>query len=149
MAKEVNYENTAVNLCNPDEVRDLLIEKHRLENLIQGCQKELEADEVYLQMADHQKALDELGKSIKAAIEEFGSYQELGQAYAVKYARKTKGYNLEPFKSNFPKFVGLCVRESIDVTALNGQIKGKLITEKELEDAGVLDYTTNYAFYVR
>ena len=47
------------------------------------------------------------------------------------------------------KFVELCIKEVIDINAIKGQVKGKLITEKQLEDAGVLLYEIGTAFYVR
>ena len=147
-----NFEASAVNLCNPPEVKALLEklstktkEHHDLNDEIMRANVELV--EKTAGLADE---IADLRTKIKEAIEEHGSYQSLeDERYGVQYARRSEVYNLDPFKTQFPKFVGLCIRESIDVTALKGQIKGKLITVKELEDAGVLDYTINYAFYVR
>jgi len=147
-----NFEASAVNLCNPEPVKALL-EKLSKAQASQGkLQDELKASNVVLveKLEKHTKVVADLQVKIREAVEAHGSYQDLeGERYAVKYARKTEGYSLEPFKSQFPKFVGLCVKETLDVQAIKGQIKGKLITIKELEDAGVLEYTTSYAFYVR
>ena len=147
-----NFEASAVNLCNPEPVKALLEKLSTQQGKYNKLAEELKTSNVELveKMAKHTERISDLQASIREAIEEHGSYQDLdGERYAVKYARKTEGYSLEPFKLNFPKFVGLCVKEILDVQALRGQIKGKLITIKELEDAGVLEYSTNYAFYVR
>ena len=151
MPKPKDFSESAKNLCNPPEVKVLLeklsTEQHELDVL----KWELESNtELVEKIATQSGKVADLQVAIRETVEEHGSYQDLeAERYAVKYARKTEWYNLEPFKTQFPKFVGLCIRETIDVTALKGQIKGKLITIKELEDAGVLDYTINYAFYVR
>jgi len=147
-----NFEASAVNLCNPEPVKALLEKLSKAQASEHKLQEELKASNTVLveKLEKHTAVVTGLQAKIREAVETHGSYQDLdGERYAVKYARKTEGYNLEPFKMNFPKFVGLCVKETLDVQALRGQIKGKLITIKELEDAGVLEYTTSYAFYVR
>jgi len=150
--KPKDFTESAENLCNPEPVKLLLEKLSRAQASRNKIEDELLASNATLaeKLNKHTKVVSDLQAKIREAVEEHGSYQDLeGERYAVKYARKTEGYNLEPFKANFPKFVELCVRESIDVNALRAQVKGKLITTKELEDAGVLEYTKTFAFYVR
>ena len=152
MPKPKDFTESAENLCNPEPVKALLEKLSKAQASQNKIQEELRASNTVLveKLEKHTAVVTGLQAKIREAVEEHGSYQDLdGERYAVKYARKTEGYNLEPFKSQFPKFVELCVRESIDVTALRAQIRGKLVTAKQLEDAGVLEYTTSYAFYVR
>ena len=150
--KPKDFTESADNLCNPEPVKALLEKLSKAQASQNKIQEEIRASNTVLveKLEKHTKVVSGLQAKIREAVEEHGSYQDLeGERYAVKYARKTEGYNLEPFKTQFPKFVELCVKETLDVRALKGQIKGKLITEQELIDAGVLEYTTNYAFYVR
>lgn len=152
MPKPKDFSESAKNLCNPPEVKALLLKLSKAEASQGKLQEELKASNTVLveKLEKHTKVVSDLQDKIRVAVEEHGSYQSLDdERYAVKYARKTEGYNLEPFKTQFPKFVELCVKEAIDVRALKGQIKGKLITVKELEDAGVLEYSETFAFYVR
>ncbi len=148
-----NFEASAVNLCNPEPVKVLLEKLSAEESILKTLKDELNAKDAELTQKITEQAIkvNEVGVSIKAAVEEHGSYQDTEtERYAVKYARKTAVYdNLPSFKKNFPKFVELCIKEVLDVNALKGQVKGKLITEKELEDTGVLSYSISTAFYVR
>jgi len=147
-----NFEKSAVNLCNPPEVKELLeklsTEQDKLNQLDESLKNQNK--DLIEQIAKQSSKIADLQQVIRGAIEEHGSYQDLeGERYAVKYERRTPVYELEPFKKNFPKFVELCVKETIDINALKGQVKGKLITEEELEKAGVLLYELSTAFYIR
>lgn len=153
MPKPKDFTESAVKLVNPPEVKELLeklsdeqVALDRLELLIKESNSE-----VYDRILEQRIKLADLQTAIREAIEEHGSYQSLDdERYGVKYARKTAIYgNLASFKKNFPKFVELCIKETIDVSALKGQVKGKLITEEELERTKVLTWDTGYSFYVR
>ena len=147
--KPKDFSESAVNLVNPVAVKALLEKLSKSQLALEKLEGQRDA-ELEMKIGKVNKVVFDIQAKIRVAVEEQGSYQDVeNERYAVKYARKTEGYNLEPFKTQFPKFVELCVRETIDVQALKGQIKGKLITVKELEDAGVLEYSTTFAFYVR
>ena len=151
--KAKDFTESAVNLCNPEPVKALLDKLSIEEAAFQSLKDELQASnaELALKILDQALKVSDLGKAIREAIEEHGSFQDTEtERYAVKYARKTAEYgNLPSFKKNFPKFVELCIKEVLDVNALKGQVKGKLITEEQLEKARVLTYETSHAFYVR
>ncbi len=152
MPKPKDFTESAVKLCNPEPVKVLLEKLSTAQSLVNSLSEELDAKNGPLvkKITKQNETIASLQLSIREAVEEHGSYQDLdGERYAIKYARKTEGYNLEPFKTQFPKFVELCVKETLDVRALKGQIKGKLITEQELIDASVLEYSETYAFYIR
>ena len=148
-----NFEKSAVNLCNPPEVKELLDKLSAEQESMQKLQDELSASNTPLaeKIIAHTEKIAELQQLIRETVEEKGSYQDTeAERYAVKYGRKTAVYgNLPSFKKNFPKFVELCIKETLDVNALRGQVKGKLITEEELEKTKVLTYETGYSFYVR
>ena len=150
--KPKDFSESAVNLTNPAKVKTLLKKLSTEQAKLSELETELKESngELVGKIAGHTAEITGLQLAIREAVKEHGSYQDLeNERYAVEYERRSEVYELLPFKSQFPKFVELCVRETIDVQALKGQIKGKLITIKELEDAGVLEYTTNYSFYVR
>ena len=155
MPKPKDFSESAVKLTNPEEVKlllNFLAEKQmdKKTNL-----EELEMLEGYKMIAEKinlcDEAIERCQAEIRETVEKFGSYQDLeNERYAVQYERKTAVYgNLPSFKQNFPKFVELCVKETLDINALKGQVRGKLITEEELERTKVLTYDTGFAFYVR
>ena len=153
MTKPKDFTESAVKLCNPEPVK-LLLEKLSAEEVtlksLDDKLKELNT-ELVEEAGVQRLVITELQQLIREKVEEHGSYQDTeNERYAVKYARKTAVYgNLPSFKKNFPKFVELCVKEVLDISALKGQVKGKLITEEQLEKTKVLTYDTGFAFYVR
>jgi len=153
MPKPKDFTESAVNLCNPPEVKELLDRLALEQSVSNDIEGELKAQNSELMSKWTEAANQVLATiaEIKAAVEEKGSYQSLeDERYAVKYGRKTAVYdNLPSFKKNFPKFVELCVKETLDINALKGQVKGKLITEEQLEKTKVLTYDESFAFYVR
>jgi len=150
--KNPDYTETAENLRNPEEVRILLGQMHAE----QIAKKEKEA-ELYVQskgLVDDITSIDNsilsLQKRIKEAVEEYGSYQDMETGdYAVKYRRMSKSYHPEPLKEYFPKFAELCIQEAVNVAALEGQIKGKLLTIEELKRVGVITEKPTFVFYIR
>lgn len=148
-----NFEASAVNLCNPPEVKALLEKLSKAEASRNKIQEEIKASNTVLTEKHEKltKEVSDLQDKIRYAIEEHGSYQDTeNERYGVQYASKTAVYgNLPSFKQHFPKFVELCVKESIDVQALKGQVKGNLITTEDLEKFKILTYDTGYSFYVR
>ncbi len=152
MPKPKDYSESAVKLTNPPEVKKLLDEFKLEQDKFTTLNEELKAFNIELvaKIATQSKVVADYDNAIRFAVEEYGSYQDTeNERYAVKYARRSKVYDLTNFKQHFPKFVELCVKETIDVTAVEGQVKGKLITVEELERNKVLSYNESYAFYVR
>ncbi len=151
--KAKDFSESALNLKNPPEVKELLEQLSAEEDHLHKLQEEFK--QINPELADKiiamSEKISERQQMIRTAVEEHGSYQDTEtERYAVKYARKTAVYgNIEAFKKSFPKFAELCIKEVIDITALNGQLKGKLITQEELEKAKVLTWDTGYSFYVR
>jgi uncharacterized coiled-coil protein SlyX len=151
MPKPKDFSESAVNLVNPPEVGEKLKELHQAQEDVKLQEQLLSEIATYQLLKEAEQKVADITAQIKAMVDKLGSWQSLeDETYAVKYARKTAVYdNLPSFKKHFPKFVELCVKETLDVNALKGQIRGKLITEAELEKTKVLTYETGYAFYVR
>lgn len=150
MPKPRDFTESAVNLSNPPEVGEKLTDLSQVEVEVRDLEATLEENETYKLLREKLQLVETIKAQIKDMVDALGSYQDIEkERYAIKYARKSKVYNLEPFMKHFPKFVELCVKQTIDVTALEGQVKGKLITEEELEKKGVLEYSESYAFYIR
>lgn len=150
MPKPKDFTESAIHLVNPAEVKDLLDQKSTVEILLSNCEEQLKQLPVFVELQGHQKALAELDKQIRQAIEEYGSYQDtLNERYGVKYARQSKVYHVEPFKANYPKYVSAVVVETINSQALEGLVKGKLIEEDDLKGTGALSYTVSHAFFIR
>jgi len=133
--KNIDYTNSAENLCNPGEVMDLLVQLHAEEAIkvaLEGQLKE-RCNELVDGITKSEEVIAQIQKKIKEAIDQFGSYQNIESGeYAVKYRRMSKSYHVEPFKLQYPKYVPAVVEETINIKALEGLVKGGLIKQDEL-----------------
>ena len=150
MAEPKDYSKSAVNLCQPQQVKELL---HKLQDL-KGDQSDYEAElqqmDAYNGLQQTLAGIADIEKQIKVAITKHGSFQDIeAGAYGVKYARVTKTYHPEPFKEQFPQYAPAIIVEAVDAEALNGLIKGKLLTEEQLLKAGIISTGETYAYYIR
>ena len=150
--KNPDYSQSCENLCSPGEVMDLLVQLHAEEANKATLEDQLKEQcaELVDGIAKSAKGIAQIQVQIKEAIDQFGSYQDIEAGlYAVKYRRMSKSYHPEPLKEKFPKFATLCIQEAVDIKALEGQIKGGLVTLEQLKEAGVLTETPTYAYYIR
>jgi len=150
--KVADYSKSAENLVNPSEVKELLNQLHQKEKDKEEFEVELKEQcaDLVLSIADTGQAITELQKQIKEAVEQFGSYQDLEAGdYAVKYRRVSKSYDAEEFAQFFDKFAPAVIIQTVNEKALEGLIKGGLITEQELKNTGVLKEDTKYAYVIR
>lgn len=150
--KNPDYAESAENLVNPVEVKDLLDQLHLEEQAMEDLKKQLEE-----QSSELCKAIVEMGaviadtqKQIKQAIEAYGSYQDTDAGvYAVKYRRGYISYDVQQFIEFFPDFVPVVVKSVVNEDALEGLIKGGLIKIEELRNVDVIKEEFKYAFYIR
>jgi len=150
--KAPDYSESAENLCNPSEVYELLVRLHGEQVSLEGQREKLRAENENLiaQIELTEQVIAGLQKDIREAIETYGSFQdtELGY-YGIKYRRMIKSYHAEAFNTYFSKFASAVVEETINVKALEGLIKGKLIDETELKQRNVITEETQFAFVIR
>lgn len=147
--KPQDYTNSAVNLCNPEQVRQLLTELHARQKDLDEVKAQI-PEEIAVDICRLEERMADLQKMIREAIEKHGSYQDMeNEHYALKYKRISKVYHTEPFKEHYPKFIPAVVVETINAKALDGIIKGGLIQKADLEMYRVITEDVGYAFVVR
>jgi len=144
-----DYTNSAVNLCNPEQLRQLLTELHARQKDLEEASAQI-PHEIAVSIGRLGERVSDLQKKIRVAIDEQGSYQDIENGdYAVKYKRISKVFHTDPFKEHYPKFVPAVVVETINAKALEGIIKGGLIEEADLKMHKVITEDIGYAYYVR
>ena len=159
-AQPRDFTESAENLCNPEEVKALLIAYNQAKNELDSLMEELRTqnEELSERIAVKQNEVSAIETDLKGdqkagivgAIEKYGSFQDKDAGvYGVRYRRISKSYHPEPLLKHFAKFAELCIMQSVNVPALEGQIRGKLLTEEELKKKGVITEETQYAYYVR
>ena len=149
MVEPTDYTKTAVNLTNPDEVRVALEHLHNLQSTVEMLKGELLGIPEYAYLKEHEAKIAQLTIEIKEKVDTYGSYQKVGEAYAVKYRRITNTYHAEPFVDNYIKYSPAVIEETVNVSEIKKLIKGGSLNEKELKDKGVIEENISYAYVVR
>ncbi len=151
--KNTDYSASAVNLCNPPELKDLLARLCEAQGNANEIKDRIDTaipPELRRASEQIQDAISVLNIEIRAAIEKYGSYQDvINGAYALKQRKASKTYNAQPFETNYPQFAPAVIIKAVDTTKLNGLVKGGLLTEEQLRQTGVLTETENYAYIIR
>lgn len=133
-----DYTKTAIELKNPMEVKDLLLAWQKANKHLEACERSLALTEEAKAVAKATEELDKVTADLKAAIELAGSYQEVADGhYALRYQRNFTSYNVEKWRKAVPKFVGI-IEETIPNAAVDGLLKGKLVTEEQVAQARIL-----------
>ena len=151
--KNPNYESSAVNLCNPPEVRNDLLTLVDMRNDLAVLQTErdnLIPQELKDRIEICQKYITEQDQVLRIAIDEFGSFQDVesGQ-YAVKQRKVSRSYKAEPFEKSYPQFAPAVIIKAVDTIKIHGLIKGGLLNEPDLERDGVLVCTESFSYIIK
>ena len=151
--KNTDYSASAVNLCNPPEVKELLERLQVKQVSLQAITEKIEAC-VPAELREGASSLNndigELKMLLQQCVDRQGSYQDIERGeYAVKQRRVSKNYNVEPFEKTYPQFAPAVIVKAIDTSKLNGLIKGGLLDEARLEADGVLVCTSSFAYIIK
>jgi hypothetical protein len=149
--KNNDYSKTAVNLTNPPQVKELLDKLHGYQALKENIEQEI-PEELQKRLADVAKLIADTDKAIRSAIITYGSYQdvELGH-YGVYQEVNTPEYHADCFvgREIYKDFEPVVIQPTINVKALEGLIKGNLLTEDNLREHGVITDKKTFKFVIR
>ena len=151
--KNLDYSASAVNLTNPPEVAVLMAQfadcqavESDLKKKADMCVPQELKDALKMVYAD----IVNMGLNVKEAVDKYGSYQNLetGQ-YALKQRKVSKSYDAFAFKQSYTKYAPAVIEESVNVKALEGLIRGKLITEEGLRISEVIKETESFTYIIK
>lgn len=150
MAKNPDYTASAENLTNAKEVLCLMDERAVVLKELQSLALSLRESEFGKLMTLNEGRLEVLTGEIKAEIVRLGGYQdiELG-IYALKQKKVSLRYNAEPFIQAFPDYEKAVTVTEVNVEKIKGLVKGKLITEEELQRAHVITESATYSTIIK
>jgi len=151
MNKSANpdYSNSAVNLHNNPLVGHLLSQLRTLEGLMKAKVEEFNASEIGLSIKGFGEQMSEKQAEIREAIDEHGSFQAIDQGlYAVKQRRESITYWPEVVRKRLPKFADALIEEQVKSKAMEGLVKGGLVTREQADDCGTLSETFAYIIKV-
>lgn len=149
--KVLDYSETAVNLCNPPDIKAKLADLSTLQGEIATIEGELKDNESYKSLKDAEQLMFDTKAQLRAMIDALGSYQDLKAGhYALKYRRVSKEYHADKFAGKtYDQYRPAVIAEAINVQALNGLIKGKLLDEDDLKQYGVITEKESFAVVIK
>ena len=150
--KATDYTNSAVNLQNHESYIGMFESlRHWQENKAK-LESELKAKntELYGLLEGCDKEIGIIMNDIRLSIDQYGSYQDLEKGwYAVKQRAISKSYDAQAFKDNYIKLAPAVIVETVNEKALQGLIKGGLLTEEELKEKGVTQGSESFRYIIR
>jgi hypothetical protein len=148
--RNTDYSQSAINLCNPPEVRTLLDNYVALQSEIDNLDLTLRAMPEYEQLTERQQSLASARKEIEQTVEKYGSYQDVDAGrYGLKQRAVTIRYEVGDFENCYPEFVPAVLTKSINVEALKGLLKGGLLGEEGLRRIGVIQEKETFRFIIK
>ena len=134
MAQTIDYSKNAVNLCNPVEVLDLLMEYKEVKKTIADLEEKLTQEStVYRALKQREQDIQIVDGLLRAAIDKFGSYHDSNtDLVAIKQRRIRKAYDARRFSELFPQFAPAIIEQTVNVPSLYGLIKEGLLSEEEI-----------------
>ena len=135
---------------NPLNTRAALWEWHDCKTALEDVEARIEAAipvELLDEKAKIQEHLADLRKECETAARSFGDYKDEQGWQCEIEKRETVTYLPERFREQFPQFAEVCIEEIVNKDKVKGLLKGKLITEEQLDRA--TERTTVEAFILR
>lgn len=149
--KVADYKDTAVNLVNPPKLKIALAELVKQQGNVEFYEEQLRENDSYKALKEAEQSISDTKAQIRAMIDALGSYQDLKAGhYALKYRRVSKEYHADKFAGNpYDQYRPAVIAEAINVQALNGLIKGKLLDEADLIQHGIITEKENFAIVIK
>ena len=143
-----DYSASAINLCNPPELKQALEQRQSHTSHISNLKALLEAYPEWEELRKAEQRLADLDKSIRELIDQYGSYQDLEKGeYALKQRRESIIYKPELVRQYAsPKVASFVLIESVDSKALDALVKVGQIESEVARQCGEVKET--FAFII-
>ena len=138
-----DYSKTAIDLKNPDEVRELLLAYSRAnEAAIAAEIAYREATNLLpegVALVDANRIAAEAAAAVKESVKRAGGYQDITEGhYALMQSRTGVNYSASKVRTELPQFADAVINETVDGAKIHGLVKGGLIDEAQLARIEVL-----------
>lgn len=145
MTKRVSFDKSAVNLCNPLLVGELLRKRESIMSEISRLKGEIEKTELHQAFVKEARALMALDNEIEAAIEEHGSYQDVKAGlYGLKRKSVSVTYDPKLLREFVPEYADKVIGEHVDAKRLDKIVHAGLATQEQVARAATVTEKFNY-----
>lgn len=148
MAKNNDYSQSAVNLCNPTEVSQMMENRRTIVENLNRMEQEIKELELYRLIEATRESIIALDEDIKKVIEEHGSFQDVeAGVYALKQRRVSVTYMPGLARENIPEYAAAVIEEVVNKQKVGGLLKGGLITQEQAD--AMSEITESFAFIIK
>jgi len=138
-----DYSKTAIDLTNPNEVKNNLLDWQRARKVIEAHKTALNKSEEYKALlaaeAEAKKSYDKLEESVRRA----GSYQDIAEGhYALLQKVQSTTYSVAAIKKVIPDFASNIITEAVNEKALLGLLRGGLIAQGQVDECAITKLLT-------
>ena len=136
--KNPDYSGSAVNLCNPPELKKVIEERQSFTSHISNLKTVMEAYPEWEELRKAEIRLADHDKHIRGLIDQYGSYQDPDKGeYALKQRRESILYKPELVRQYAPsKVASFVIIESVDTKAMEAMAKAGQITPEDVRRCG-------------
>lgn len=150
--KNTDYSASAVNLTNPREVISVLLEVRVSQAALIELQSQADAfipETIKKLIKERLLMIENQTKKLKVSIDTYGSYQDTEKGeYALKQRRESITYRVDMVRAVLDaKLASLVIVEEVDGKALDGLVKGKLVTSLQAKECG--EVKASYSYIIR
>lgn len=148
--KARDYTNSAVNLCNPPKLRDLLADLALHKKAKASLQAQLEKTQLYTELGNRQDDITACEDTIRVAIVTHGSYQDLVKGdYAIQQRKVTITYVASRVREFLRGYSDAVIEEVVSKPKLEGLRKGGLVSQADLDRCANTIETFSYIIQVK
>jgi hypothetical protein len=150
--KNMDYSASAVNMCNPKIVSDFMatlqVLKQDYDMAVSARNAAIPAT-LQVRVLETEAAVNSMAETIKAAVEQYGSYQDLETGhYALKQKAITVNYLPVKCHEVLPAaMVAAVIVESVDKGTVEALVKAGRITPEQQEN--ISEKKESYRFIIR
>lgn len=141
--KNRDYTASAIKLCNPAEVKALLVRRKQLEEERKEAESALMNVPEFKTLQAANETYRENYDQLKLLIDQMGSYQDVeAGVYGLTYTRATQNYVVERVRSTLPPEIVkqvIVVSESVDRAKLNALVKNDRSLRDKAEECMVTE----------
>lgn len=133
-SKNPDFSESAVNLTNSPELRDMLVARRETITEVKVAEELLWETEQWQRFDIQQKLLGKLNDAIKETMSRLGGFQDIEQGlYALGQRRVTITYIPKLVRSILPKLAEALIEEVVNKKVMDGMLKGGVVTAAQAQ----------------
>lgn len=133
-SKNPDYTESAVNLNNSPELKDMLLVLRQKRKDIEGLESVLHETAEWKLIEELEAAFFELNDQIKKTIDRLGGFQSIDEGlYGLRQRRLSLSYIPKLVRTILPKLAEALIEEVVNKKVMDGMLKGGVVSQEQSE----------------